>query len=539
MGGGRGGMNPNTGPNPSFQPRNPSQQYVQRSPAQNNQNHQLFQNPQPQQWLRRAQLPSTDSNVDEVEKTVQSEAIDSSLCNGNWEEGNNELAMYLKFTGKLSLQDWKARLKLPPQDTRYRTEKMLLLQVAVDVTATKGNEFEDYFLKRELLMGIYEKGFERPSPIQEESIPIALTGSDILARAKNGTGKTAAFCIPALEKIDQDKNSIQGLNYPLKASLNFLWRSRPMFNGLVLMDIWEVQTNVGWKNTSNGAMLALLDAVLVEYYMTGVYGNIYVRVGEVVEPWRNRYIVIVMPLSEQLSICGGGAADKLLSPEFQPSIEQLIRFLPANRQILMFSATFPVTVKDFKDRYLHRPYVINLMDELTLKGITQFYAFVEERQKVHCLNTLFSKLQINQSIIFCNSVNRVELLAKKITELGYSCFYIHAKMLQDHRNRVFHDFRNGACRNLVCTGILVYKRIDIQAVNVKFINFDFPKNSETYLHRVGRSGRFGHLGLAVNLITYEDRFNLYACCHWYRIEQELGTEIKQIPPHIDQAIYCQ
>ncbi|WMV30868.1 hypothetical protein MTR67_024253 [Solanum verrucosum] len=148
-------------------------------------------------------------------------------------------------------------------------------------------------------------------------------------------------------------------------------------------------------------------------------------------------------------------ADKLLSPEFLPSIEQLIRFLPASRQILMFSATFPVTVKAFKDRYLQKPYVINLMDELTLKGISQFYAFVEERQKLHCLNTLFSKLQINQSIIFCNSVNRVELLAKKITELGYSCFYIHAKMLQDHRNRVFHDFRNGACRNLVCTGMII------------------------------------------------------------------------------------
>jgi ATP-dependent RNA helicase DDX6/DHH1 len=134
-------------------------------------------------------------------------------------------------------------------------------------------------------------------------------------------------------------------------------------------------------------------------------------------------------------------------------VEHLISFLPESRQILMFSATFPVTVKDFKDRFLTNPYVINLMDELTLKGITQFYAFVEERQKIHCLNTLFSKLQINQSIIFCNSVNRVELLAKKITELGYSCFYIHAKMLQDHRNRVFHDFRNGACRNLVCTGM--------------------------------------------------------------------------------------
>jgi len=178
---------------------------------------------------------------------------------------------------------------------------------------------------------------------------------------------------------------------------------------------------------------------------------------------------------------------------------------------------------------MHDPYEINLMDELTLRGVTQYYAYVEERQKVHCLNTLFGKLQINQSIIFCNSTNRVELLAKKITELGYSCFYSHAKMLQGHRNRVFHDFRNGVCRNLVCSDLLT-RGIDIQAVNV-VINFDFPKNSETYLHRIGRSGRFGHLGLAINLITYEDRFNLY------RIEQELGTEIQPIPHTIDRSLY--
>lgn len=175
------------------------------------------------------------------------------------------------------------------------------------------------------------------------------------------------------------------------------------------------------------------------------------------------------------------------------------------------------------------PYEINLMDELTLRGITQYYAFVEEKQKVHCLNTLFSKLQINQSIIFCNSTNRVELLAKKITELGYSCFYSHARMLQHNRNRVFHDFRNGVCRNLVCSDLLT-RGIDIQAVNV-VINFDFPKNAETYLHRIGRSGRFGHLGLAINLINWEDRFNLYM------IEQELGTEIQPIPQAIDKKLY--
>jgi len=94
-------------------------------------------------------------------------------------------------------------------------------------------------------------------------------------------------------------------------------------------------------------------------------------------------------------------ADKLLAPEFQPSVEALIHFLPPSRQLLMFSATFPVTVKEFKEKYLPKPYVINLMDELTLKGITQYYAFVEERQKVHCLNTLFSKVQ--ETLTLCSS----------------------------------------------------------------------------------------------------------------------------------------
>ena len=151
--------------------------------------------------------------------------------------------------------------------------------------------------------------------------------------------------------------------------------------------------------------------------------------------------------------------------DYQHALDKLISFLPTDRQILLFSATFPVTIKGFTDRYLSSPYTINLMDELTLKGVTQYYAYVEERQKVHCLNTLFSKLQINQSIIFCNSVQRVELLAKKITQLGYSCFFIHSRMAQSHRNKVFHDFRNGECRNLVCTDLLT-RGIDIQAVNV-------------------------------------------------------------------------
>lgn len=401
-----------------------------------------------------------------------------------------------------SEENWKEELNLPEKDTRVKT---------ADVTSTKGNDFEDYYLKRELLMGIFEKGFEKPSPIQEETIPIALAGRDILARAKNGTGKTASFLIPALERTTTEKSHIQ-------VCIILPTRELALQTSQVCKELGKY-TNIQVMVTTGGTQLK--DDIM------RLYQTVHILVGT---PGR------VLDLAEkgvakldQCEMLVMDEADKLLSPEFQPLIEQIIGFAAPQRQILLFSATFPVTVKSFKDKFLKRPYEINLMDQLTLRGVTQYYAFVEEKQKVHCLNTLFSKLQINQSIIFCNSVNRVELLAKKITQLGYSCFFIHAKMLQTHRNRVFHDFRGGACRNLVSSDLFT-RGIDIQAVNV-VINFDFPKNSETYLHRIGRSGRFGHLGLAINLITYDDRFNLY------KIEQELGTEIKPIPAVIDKNLY--
>jgi len=417
----------------------------------------------------------------------------------------SELANKLEATslGDASAgNEWKAGLKQPARDGRVQTE---------DVTATKGLEFEDFYLKRELLMGIFEAGFERPSPIQEETIPVALTGRDILARAKNGTGKTAAFVIPTLERINPKLEKTQAL---------------------ILVPTRELALQTSQVCKMLGKHLGI--NVMVTTGGTGLKDDI-IRLNETVH-------VIVGTPGRILDLASKGVADlsnaqtfvmdeadKLLSPEFTVTIEQLLQFHPKERQVMLFSATFPIVVKAFMDKNMRDPHEINLMDELTLRGITQYYAFVEEKQKVHCLNTLFSKLQINQSIIFCNSTTRVELLAKKITELGYSCFYSHAKMLQQHRNRVFHDFRNGAMRNLVCSDLLT-RGIDIQAVNV-VINFDFPKNAETYLHRIGRSGRFGHLGLAINLINWDDRFNLY------RIEQELGTEIQPIPGTIDKKLY--
>lgn len=223
-------------------------------------------------------------------------------------------------------------------------------------------------------------------------------------------------------------------------------------------------------------------------------------------------------------------ADKLLSQDFQTIIEDIIQFLPQKRQIMLFSATFPLTVKGFKDKYLKNAILKNLMDELTLLGITQYYTYLQEKLKLHCLHTLFQKLEINQAIIFCNTTKRVELLAKKITDMGLSCYYIHAKMDQNDRNKVYHDFKHNECRCLVSSDLFT-RGIDVPNVNV-VVNFDFPKTAETYLHRIGRSGRFGHLGLAISFITDDDVNNFYA------IQKDLDTEIEAMPQNIDRSLYA-
>lgn len=399
--------------------------------------------------------------------------------------------------------EWKNSLKLPPVDTRTKTE---------DVTLTKGTDFDDFNLDRDLLKGIYEMGFEKPSPIQEESIPAILRKHHVIARAKNGTGKTGAFSIPTLQQIDCKIQKIQLLVIVPTRELAFQHESV----------IRSLSSNMEEIN-----VIVIIGGTPLKEDIANLKKPVHVIIAT---PGR------ILDLSKQnaadLSRCKIvvlDEADKLLSVDFIPVIEDILRFTSRDRQILLYSATFPKIVKSFKDKWMKGAYEINLMDELTLKGVSQFYAYVDEREKVHCLTTLFAKLDINQAIIFCNSVNRVELLAKKIARLGYSCYFIHARMNQEHRNRVFRDFKNGACRNLICTDLFT-RGIDIQSVNV-VVNFDFPSSSDIYLHRIGRSGRFGHLGLAINLITTKDRMSLY------RIEIELGIEIPQIPQSIDKNLY--
>ncbi|CAF4484902.1 unnamed protein product, partial [Rotaria magnacalcarata] len=236
--------------------------------------------------------------------------------------------------------DWKSKLNIPEKDRRARTS---------DVTNTSGHDFEDYCLKRELLMGIYEKGWEKPSPIQEHSIPIALTGRDVLARAKNGTGKTGAYTIPIVERIDPNKNAIQAVilvptrelalqtsSICMELSKHIHLRVMVMTGGTSLReDISRLQEIVHIVIATPGRLLDLVKKDLAK-----------------IDACR------VIVLDE---------ADKLLSQDFNHLLDDVIFHLPQDRQIMLYSATFPLTVDDFIKKHMRNPYEINLMEELTLK----------------------------------------------------------------------------------------------------------------------------------------------------------------------------
>ena len=222
--------------------------------------------------------------------------------------------------------------------------------------------------------GIYEKGWEKPSPVQEHSIPIALTGRDVLARAKNGTGKTGAYTIPIIERIDPAKNAIQ-------AVVLVPTRELALQTSAICMELSK-HIKLRVMVITGGASLREDISRLQELV-------------HIVVATPGRLLDLVKKDIAKLDACRVivlDEADKLLSQDFNHLLDGVIDHLPQDRQIMLYSATFPLTVDDFIKRHMRNPYEINLMEELTLKGITQYYAFVQERQKVHCLNTLFSKV---------------------------------------------------------------------------------------------------------------------------------------------------
>ena len=248
-----------------------------------------------------------------------------------------------------------------------------------------------------LCLGIYEKGWEKPSPVQEQSIPIALTGRDVLARAKNGTGKTGAYTIPILERIDPTKNAIQ-------AVILVPTRELALQTSAICMELSkhiQLRVMVTTGGTSLREDISRLQEVV--HILIATPGRLLDLVKKDVAKVEACRVIVL------------DEADKLLSQDYNHLLDNLLLSMPTDRQAMLFSATFPVTVDDFIKKHMKNPYEINLMEELTLKGVTQYYAFVQERQKIHCLNTLFSKVRsnalpdvwrISPSIFSCKSTSR-------------------------------------------------------------------------------------------------------------------------------------
>ena len=245
-----------------------------------------------------------------------------------------------------------------------------------DVTKTKGHDFEDYYLKEELMMGLVKKGFYKPSPVQEECIPLALAGNNLITRAKNGTGKTGAYVIPILEKIDISKSHIQAVILIPTRELALQVSSFIKEVGVFL----KVECMISTGGTSFKEDVLRLDNKV--HILVGTPGRIY-------DLLKKKIARI-----DQCEMLVLDEADKLLSLDFMPIVEKIISFFPVNKQLMLFSATFPQTVKHFKDKYIPQATVVNLMQELTLKGVTQYYVYLEDKQKVVCLNVLFSKLNL-------------------------------------------------------------------------------------------------------------------------------------------------
>ena len=253
------------------------------------------------------------------------------------------------------IDNWKASLNIPERDARLKT---------ADVAPSEGCTFDGFCLKRDLLKGIYEKGWEYPSPVQRSSIPVALTRRDIIARAKNGTGKTGAYSIPILETIDASLNKIQACILVPTRELA-LQTSQICIELAKYMDI-KTMLIIGGTQLKDD----LIRLSQVVHLVVGTPG---------------RLIDLVSRGFVDLSSCKTvvlDEADKLLSEELKNAVEQILEKVDRNRQLLVYSATYPVVVQSFINKHLKMPFEINLMERLTLRGITEYYAYVQEKFKV-------------------------------------------------------------------------------------------------------------------------------------------------------------
>ena len=369
------------------------------------------------------------------------------------------------------------------------------------------NQWDDLSISMELLKGIYAYGFEKPSEIQRKAIVPILAGNDVIAQAQSGMGKTGAFSIGVLGRIDIKKSKVQAIlmaptHELVKQTYNVIKALGSTLEGL------RVKTLIGGTSIQEDA-----DDIRKScpHIIVGTAGRVY-------DMFRRKYLsgndIRMIVLDE---------ADEMLSQGFQEKIHQIFQFIPEDIQVSIFSATMPPEILDITKKFMRDPVKITMeAEKLNLECIAQYYvALRNDGDKYDTLKDLFSTISVAQCIIYCNSIHRVTDLYKAMSDEGFSVCYIHSSMDKTERDSAFQSFKTGGFRVLISSDITA-RGIDIQQVST-VINFDITRCPHKYLHRIGRSGRWGRKGMALNFITRQDVDTMR------KIERHYGIEIKELP----------
>jgi len=372
--------------------------------------------------------------------------------------------------------------------------------------------FDDMGLDENLLRGIYAYGFEKPSAIQQRAILPMLKGHDTIAQAQSGTGKTAAFTVSTLQLTNVNMRRCQAmLLAPTRELAQQIQKVAVALGDYLKM---EIHACVGGTAVRDD-IRKLQEGVHV---VVGTPGRVFDMI--------NRGALRL----EDCKLFILDEADEMLSRGFKDQIYDIFKFLPEKVQVALFSATMPMEVLEVTDRFMRDPVrILVKRDELTLEGIKQFYIAVEQEEwKLDTLCDLYETLTITQAIIYCNTRRKVDWLTEKMQGRDFTVSAMHGDMDQRERELILREFRSGSSRVLITTDLLA-RGIDVQQVSL-VINYDLPTNRENYIHRIGRSGRFGRKGVAINFLTSGDVRYLRD------IEQFYNTQIEEMPMNVADLI---
>eukprot|EP00049_Salpingoeca_infusionum_P017573 m.353502 g.353502 ORF g.353502 m.353502 type:complete len:397 (-) comp16780_c0_seq1:232-1422(-) len=378
----------------------------------------------------------------------------------------------------------------------------------VDVIST----FDNLGLRDDLLRGIYAYGFVKPSAIQQRAIKPITKGRDVIAQAQSGTGKTATFSISALQSVDTTTRETQVL--VLSPTRELAVQIQKVV--LAIGDYMSVQCHACIGGTSVGEDIKKLE--YGQHIVSGTPGRVFDMIQRRTLRTRNLKMLIL------------DEADEMLNEGFRDQIYDIYRYLPPGTQVVLLSATLPHEVLEMTTKFMTDPIrILVKRDELTLEGIKQFFVAVErEEWKFDTLCDLYDTLTVTQAVIFCNTKRKVDWLTDKLVENNFTVSSMHGDMDQSERNEIMKQFRAGATRVLITTDVWA-RGIDVQQVSL-VINYDLPNNRELYIHRIGRGGRFGRKGVAINFVTSDDVKILRD------IEQYYSTQIDEMPMNVSEML---